>query len=71
MPKVKKLRKVFAREEKRRKELPLMLKQKVSYDIVRRLRDLGDNSSVTEQRGSMHVWFRISNSCHCMYKELA
>ncbi|GJM86930.1 hypothetical protein PR202_ga02833 [Eleusine coracana subsp. coracana] len=55
---VKKLLKVFVREEKRRKELPLMLKQKVSYDIVGRLRHLGDNSSVTEQRGSMHIWFQ-------------
>jgi hypothetical protein len=54
---VKKLRKVFAREEKRRKELPLELKQKVSYDIVGRLHDLGDNSSVIQQRGTLHIWF--------------
>jgi hypothetical protein len=65
-PKVKKLRKVFAREEKRRKELPLVLKQKVSYDIVGRLRDLGDNSSVAEQLGSLHVWFQFSDWCRIM-----
>ncbi|CAM0943986.1 unnamed protein product [Alopecurus aequalis] len=52
---VKKLRKVFAREEKRRKELPLELKQRVSYDIVGRLHDLGDNSSVIQQR-ALESW---------------
>ena len=51
MPKVKRLQKVFTREEKRRKELPLELKQKISYDIVRRLQDLGDNGSLAQQRG--------------------
>jgi hypothetical protein len=51
MPKVKKLQKVFAREEKRRKKLPLVLKQKISYDIVHRLQDLGDNGSLAQQRG--------------------
>ena len=49
--KVKKLRKAFAREEKRRKELPLELKQKVSREILQRLRDLGENRNTTEQRG--------------------
>ncbi|KAL6912088.1 hypothetical protein ACP4OV_000893 [Aristida adscensionis] len=53
---VKKLRKVFAREEKRRKELPLVLKQKVSYDIVRRLRDLGDNGTIAQQREVVESW---------------
>ncbi|XP_062221922.1 uncharacterized protein LOC133921167 [Phragmites australis] len=53
---VKKLRKAFAREEKRRKELPLVLKQKVSYDIVRRLRDLGDNGSIAQQREAVESW---------------
>lgn len=53
---VKKLRKVFAREEKRRRELPLELKQKVSYDIVGRLHELGDNSSVIQQREAMETW---------------
>jgi len=48
---VKKLRKAFAREEKRRKELPLELKQKVSREILQRLRDLGENRNTTEQRG--------------------
>ncbi|KAL6633500.1 hypothetical protein ACP70R_026171 [Stipagrostis hirtigluma subsp. patula] len=56
MPKVKKLQKVFKREEKRRKELPLVLKQKVSYDIVRRLRTLGDNSSLAQQREVVESW---------------
>ena len=51
MPKVKRLQKVFTREEKRRKELPLELKQKIWYDIVRRLQDLGDNGSLAQQRG--------------------
>ena len=55
MPKVKKLRKVFAREEKRRKKLTLELQQKVSYEIVQLLRDLGDNSSVVQQRGILVV----------------
>ncbi|XP_039805843.1 uncharacterized protein LOC120669972 isoform X2 [Panicum virgatum] len=50
---VKKLRKAFAREEKRRKELPLELKQKVSREILQRLRDLGENRSTTEQRGML------------------
>lgn len=53
MPKVKKLQKVFAREEKWRKELPLVLKQKISYDIVRRLQELGGNGSLAQQRGIM------------------
>ncbi|GJN29307.1 hypothetical protein PR202_gb17524 [Eleusine coracana subsp. coracana] len=48
---VKKLRKVFAREAKRRKELPLELKQKVSDEILQRLRDLGEDRNSTEQRG--------------------
>ncbi|KAF8756788.1 hypothetical protein HU200_011045 [Digitaria exilis] len=50
---VEKLKKVFAREEKRRKELPLVLKQKISYDIIQRLQDLGDNSSLAQQRGTL------------------
>lgn len=49
--KVKKLRKAFAREEKRRKELPLELKQKVSHEILQRLRELGENRNTTQQRG--------------------
>ena len=49
--KVKKLRKAFAREEKRRRGLPLELKQKVSLEILQRLHDLGENSNTTEQRG--------------------
>ncbi|KAG8072490.1 hypothetical protein GUJ93_ZPchr0006g44190 [Zizania palustris] len=53
---VKKLRKIFAREEKRRKELPLELKQKVSYEIVRCLHDLGDNSSIAQQREAVETW---------------
>ncbi|CAM0148294.1 unnamed protein product [Urochloa decumbens] len=53
---VKKLRKVFAREEKRRKELPLVLKQKISYDILRRLQDLGDNGSLAQQREVVESW---------------
>jgi hypothetical protein len=48
---VKKLRKVFAREAKRRKELPLELKQKVSFEILQRLRDFGEDRNSTEQRG--------------------
>jgi hypothetical protein len=48
---VKKLCKVFAREVKRRKDLPLELKQEVSYEILQRLRDLGEDSNNTEQRG--------------------
>uniref|UniRef100_A0A0A9GBA9 Uncharacterized protein n=1 Tax=Arundo donax TaxID=35708 RepID=A0A0A9GBA9_ARUDO len=47
---VKKLRKVFDREAKRRKELPLELKQKVSHEILQRLRDLGEDRNTTEQR---------------------
>jgi hypothetical protein len=58
---VKKLRKVFAREEKRRRELPLELKQKVAYDIVGRLHDLGDNSSVIQQRGILHILFHTTS----------
>jgi len=54
---VKKLRKAFAREEKRRKELPLELKQKVSREILQRLRDLGDNRNSTEQRGLYFFFF--------------
>ncbi|KAL6861239.1 hypothetical protein ACP4OV_016939 [Aristida adscensionis] len=53
---VKKLRKVFAREEKRRKELPLELKQKVSYEILQRLRDLGEDGNATEQREAIESW---------------
>ncbi|KAL5199439.1 hypothetical protein ABZP36_020642 [Zizania latifolia] len=53
---VKKLQKLFAREYKRRKELPLELKQKVSYEILQRLRDLGENSNTTEQRGALDSW---------------
>ncbi|CAL4885489.1 unnamed protein product [Urochloa decumbens] len=53
---VKKLRKVFAREEKRRKELPLVLKQKISYDILQRLQDLGDNGSLAQQREIVESW---------------
>lgn len=49
--KVEKLRRAFVREEKRRKELPLELKQKVSHEILQRLRDLGENRNTTEQRG--------------------
>uniref|UniRef100_N1QT58 Uncharacterized protein n=1 Tax=Aegilops tauschii TaxID=37682 RepID=N1QT58_AEGTA len=48
---VKKLRKVFAREEKRRKELPLELKLRVSYELVGRLNGLGDNGTAIQQRG--------------------
>nr|CAB3467456.1 unnamed protein product [Digitaria exilis] len=47
---VKKLRKAFEREAKRRKELPLELKQKVSHEILQRLRDLGENRNTTQQR---------------------
>jgi len=54
--KVKKLRKAFAREEKRPKELPLELKQKVSREILQRLRDLGDNRNSTEQREAVESW---------------
>nr|CAB3502581.1 unnamed protein product [Digitaria exilis] len=53
---VEKLKKVFAREEKRRKELPLVLKQKISYDIIQRLQDLGDNSSLAQQREVVESW---------------
>ncbi|RCV20721.1 hypothetical protein SETIT_4G079900v2 [Setaria italica] len=50
---VEKLRRAFVREEKRRKELPLELKQKVSHEILQRLRDLGENRNTTEQRGML------------------
>ncbi|CAL5051783.1 unnamed protein product [Urochloa decumbens] len=53
---VKKLRKAFAREEKRRKELPLELKQKVTHEILQRLRDLGENRNTTEQRDAVESW---------------
>jgi hypothetical protein len=56
--KVKKLRKAFVREEKRRKELPLELKQKVSHEILQRLRDLGENHNTTKLRGLIF--------CHCL-----
>jgi hypothetical protein len=69
MPKVKKLQKVFAREEKRRKELPLVLKQKISYDIVRRLQELGDNGSLAQQRGIMisATFCYVLGIRHCLY----
>lgn len=50
---VRKLQKVFAREGKRVKELPLELKQKVSYEIPQKLHDLGANSNTTEPQGSI------------------
>ncbi|XP_066379220.1 uncharacterized protein [Miscanthus floridulus] len=53
---VKKLRKAFAREEKRRRGLPLELKQKVSLEILQRLHDLGGNSNTTEQREAVEAW---------------
>ncbi|VAI49762.1 unnamed protein product [Triticum turgidum subsp. durum] len=53
---VKKLRKVFAREEKRRKELPLELKLRVSYELVGRLNGLGDNGSAIQQREALESW---------------
>lgn len=53
---VNKLRKAFAREEKRRKELPLELKQKISFEILQRLRDLGENRNTTEQREAIESW---------------
>ncbi|CAD6339831.1 unnamed protein product [Miscanthus lutarioriparius] len=53
---VKKLRKAFAREEKRRRGLPLELKQKVSLEILQRLHDLGENSNTTEQREAVEAW---------------
>uniref|UniRef100_A0A0D9VLC8 Methionine aminopeptidase n=1 Tax=Leersia perrieri TaxID=77586 RepID=A0A0D9VLC8_9ORYZ len=53
---VKNLRKIFRREEKRRKELPLELKQKVSYEIMQLLRDLGDNSTFAEQHEAVESW---------------
>ncbi|KAJ1258577.1 hypothetical protein BS78_10G086200 [Paspalum vaginatum] len=53
---VSKLRKAFAREEKRRKELPLELKEKVSFEIVQRLRELGENGNTTEQREAVESW---------------
>lgn len=59
--KVKKLRKAFAREEKRRKELPLELKQKISLEILQKLRDLGESPNTTEQRGSL-VSLSLSDS---------
>jgi hypothetical protein len=37
-----------------------VLKQKVSYDIVRRLHDLEDNSSLAQQRG---ILFRAAVLC--------
>jgi hypothetical protein len=46
---VKKLRKVFAREAKRRKGLPLELKQKVSFEILQRLRDFGEDRNSTDR----------------------
>jgi hypothetical protein len=61
---VKKLEKVFAREEKRRKELPLELKQKVSYEILERMRDLGENSNTTEQRGTVVLHLYLLLTCH-------
>ncbi|KAF8660828.1 hypothetical protein HU200_057417 [Digitaria exilis] len=53
---VKKLRKAFEREAKRRKELPLELKQKVSHEILQRLRDLGENRNTTQQREAIESW---------------
>ncbi|KAF7091202.1 hypothetical protein CFC21_093835 [Triticum aestivum] len=53
---VKKLRKVFAREEKRRKELPLELKLRVSYELVGRLNGLGDNGTAIQQREALESW---------------
>lgn len=61
---MKKLEKVFAREEKRRKELPLELKQKVSYEILERMRDLGENSNTTEQRGTVVLHLYLLPTCH-------
>jgi hypothetical protein len=63
------MQKKFAEEEKvRREELPLVLKQKVSYDIVRRLHDLGDNVSLAQQRGILckllfYVQMRLHPVC--------
>ncbi|KAF8772675.1 hypothetical protein HU200_005642 [Digitaria exilis] len=53
---VKELRKAFEREAKRRKELPLELKQKVSHEILQRLRDLGENRNTTQQREAIESW---------------
>jgi hypothetical protein len=36
--------------------LPLELKQKVSYEILERMRDLGENSNTTEQREALESW---------------
>lgn len=53
---VKKLRKKLAQEVKRREELSLVLKQKVYYDIARGLHELGDNSSLAQQREVVESW---------------
>ncbi|XP_014757974.1 uncharacterized protein LOC104582213 [Brachypodium distachyon] len=54
--KVRKLQKVSALDEKRREKLPLELKQKVSYDILQKLRDLGENTNTTEQQEAIYSW---------------
>lgn len=53
---MRKLQKLSALDEKRREKLPLELKQKVSYDILQKLRDLGENTNTTEQQGSIALF---------------
>ncbi|XP_010943019.1 uncharacterized protein [Elaeis guineensis] len=53
---VKKLRKEFAREEKRRSKLPQPLKQKLANEILQRLKDLDNNANMTEQRAAVELW---------------
>lgn len=48
---MKKLRKEFAREERRRSKLSQPLKQKLANEILQRLKGLDDNANVTGQRG--------------------
>uniref|UniRef100_J3LHC4 Uncharacterized protein n=1 Tax=Oryza brachyantha TaxID=4533 RepID=J3LHC4_ORYBR len=66
--KVKNLQKIFKRAEKRRKELPLELKQKISYEIVQLLHNLGDNSSFAQQRGIFTFTFSYLVSNQEIYK---
>ncbi|XP_073011398.1 uncharacterized protein [Typha latifolia] len=53
---VRKLKKEFSREEKRRRKLPLSVKQKVTDEILQRLKGLKDSANVTAQREAVELW---------------
>ncbi|OAY78575.1 hypothetical protein ACMD2_18470 [Ananas comosus] len=54
---VRKLRKEAYREEKRKgKLLPLPVKQKLTNEILQRLRSLKDRDNATEQREAVELW---------------